>query len=635
MRATLRGGETVDYTYEQEVAPLATVLASGPVLPLSKQDPEAALDGTSRFVELVVQIAKESPPSPGTKLHSHKKQLAEIEGYRDKLRERLASTAGCHRYPIICSHFATEAQERRPLNVFLAQVGSDWLLVDWTNPAVRGLTGVYRGSGSTPDEAIHNAFEQWDEDNRYPDGAITYRVGGIPGVTAIEGSFTTDGSSFWDSIASFFTWLGLGAAAVAGAIIFLSPVPGPQAVSVLIWAAIFSSTAAATINIGQRMAEGFSSWSANAFDILSIVGNMFGVAGVLWSRGAAVTVQTGRGVLKAVLIGQVATDGVQGVLIAQDHIAEIERIRQDPSLTPREKADRILALCASMAVSGLLIYINVKGTKADLENLNLRPKQGGATPGERLKELADPNASIDMTKPAIVEGNTAQGTHTTTVHLDQEAHPPQVGGRGHPQPPKPARTPPPKGPQKTANLDALYAQAAVAQRDLSALTTEIAHELGGEALIPPTLKGRDRALEKIAADYSGDASQIVDLARSSIVFKTVDQVNAAIAKVNASAKVVRVKDRFARPFNGYRDVLFNIEMPNGHVVELQLHLAGIIKIKNGQGHALYEEIRSIEARAKVAGRHTTPGEQAQVKELTAKMKQLYDDAFELAKQGGT
>ena len=52
---------------------------------------------------------------------------------------------------------------------------------------------------------------------------------------------------------------------------------------------------------------------------------------------------------------------------------------------------------------------------------------------------------------------------------------------------------------------------AVAQKAFPALATKIAHELGGEALIPPTLKGRNRALEKIAAGYSGDASQIGDL----------------------------------------------------------------------------------------------------------------------------
>jgi hypothetical protein len=36
-------------------------------------------------------------------------------------------------------------------------------------------------------------------------------------------------------------------------------------------------------------------------------------------------------------------------------------------------------------------------------------------------------------------------------------------------------------------------------------------------MIPDKLKRRERALQKINADYGGDASRITDLARSSIV----------------------------------------------------------------------------------------------------------------------
>lgn len=632
---TVRGEEKVDFTYDQEVAPLDAVLAMGPTLPQAAQDPEAALDGATRFTALVAQIAKQFPPAPGAVRERHEQQLAGLEEYRDKLRERLASTAGARRYPVLASHFAIEGQQRQSLNVFVAKVGSEWVLVDWTNPAVRGLTGEYRGSGDTAAEAIRDALSEWDSDNRYPDGMIEYEIRGVPQVPALEGRFETDGSSFWDSVSSFFTWVGIGAAATAAAIMFLSPVPGPQAVSVLIWTSIFSSTAAATINISQRAAEGFSSWKANAFDVLSIVGNMFGAAGVLWTRGAQLTLQTSRGVLKTVLIGQVATDGVQGVLIAADHVAAFEDIRKDPKLTPREKAQRLLELARSLSVNGLLIYINVKGTKADLDNLNLRPQHvEGQSPAERLRQLADPNASIDMTKPPSVEGHTAKGEHTTTVQVDARAQTPQVGGRGHTAATtKPPKQPPPKGPQKTANLDVLYADAAVAQKELSQLTTNIARELGGEPLIPPTLKGRPRAEEKIKADYAGDASQLVDLARSSIVFKSVEQVQQAIASVKSRAKVVRVKDRFEQPANGYRDVLFNLEMPNGHVVEMQLHLEGVLRIKEGEGHAIYEQVRSITAKAKIEKRAQTAAELAEIEALNARMKKLYDDAFEQAKGG--
>jgi hypothetical protein len=76
-------------------------------------------------------------------------------------------------------------------------------------------------------------------------------------------------------------------------------------------------------------------------------------------------------------------------------------------------------------------------------------------------------------------------------------------------------------------------------------------------------------------------------------------------------------------------------MPNGHVVELQVHLEGIMSIKNGQGHALYEQARAIDARAKAEKRPLTTAEWQRVQDLNAQMKQLYDDAFARAQKGGS
>jgi hypothetical protein len=624
-------GAATDYGYDQEVAPLETVLIAGPTLPLETQDPEGALDGATRLVALVHAVAKASPPAK-SQAEQHEKEMRQLEEYSDRLDKRLRATRGVRRYPVRARHFSVEAQKWTTLNVFAAKVNGKWWIVDWTNVAVRALTGEYGGSGESNEAAIKAALDDWDENNRYPNGKLEYELSRVPGVPTISGSFDTDGSAFWDSVSSFLTWVGLGAAAAAAAIMFLSPVPGPQAASVLIWSSIFSSTAAATINISRRADEGFSSWQANTFDVLAIVGNMFGAAGLVWSRGAQVTAKFGPGMLNAVLVGQVGTDSVQGVLIAADHIEEFERIRADTSLTPKQKTDRMLELCRSLAVNGLLIYVNVKATKADLDNLKMAPKHvKGEAPAETLARLGNPEEKLDLTRDrVVVEGHTAGGEHETTVQLDENSAAPQAGGRGHPVAPRSPNKQPPKGPQKLADLDALYVQAAGAQEQLSALTRGIASELGGEAMVPPTLKGRARAQEKIVADYGGDASQIVDLARSSIVFKTMNQVKAAIAAVTSRAKVTRVKDRFDKPVNGYRDVLFNLEMPNGHVVEMQLHLEGIMSIKNGEGHAIYEQARAIEAELTSAKRPPTADEVARITALNARMKNLYDDAFRKA-----
>jgi len=210
----------------------------------------------------------------------------------------------------------------------------------------------------------------------------------------------------------------------------LAPVPGSQLASAAIWTSIFSSTAAAVINIGMRVDEGFSSFRANAFDVLTIVGNLFGVGGIVWSRGANVLVQTERGLLKAAIIGRVSTDAVQGVLLGADFVDEFIAIQNDRKLLPGERSQRLIALFRNAALSGVLLYISVKGTKNDLANLNVKGSNVGATtPAERLAALGDPKSPlIDLTVPPQVKASTDVKTQKTTVHTEQEIETPHTGG---------------------------------------------------------------------------------------------------------------------------------------------------------------------------------------------------------------
>jgi NAD:arginine ADP-ribosyltransferase len=186
------------------------------------------------------------------------------------------------------------------------------------------------------------------------------------------------------------------------------------------------------INIGMRVDEGFSSFRANAFDVLTIVGNLFGVAGIVWARGANVLVQTERGLLKAAIIGRVTTDAVQGVLLGADFVDEFISIENDKTLLPGERTQRLLALFRNAALSGVLLYISVKGTKNDLANLNVRGTEVGATtPADRLAALGNPDSPpIDLTVPTKVKASTDTKAQKTTVHTDQEIETPHTGGRG-------------------------------------------------------------------------------------------------------------------------------------------------------------------------------------------------------------
>ncbi|WP_394830826.1 ADP-ribosyltransferase domain-containing protein [Pendulispora rubella] len=273
--------------------------------------------------------------------------------------------------------------------------------------------------------------------------SLRIRIPDLPDVGSnIERHFGTDGGSFWDSVSAFFTYAGFAAAIVAGVVTAVAPVPGSQVVSAAIWISIFSSSAAATINIGQRYQEGFNSWRADAFDALSIVGNLFGAAGVLWSRGATVTMQVGGRIVTRVLMAQFATDGLQGLLFTVESYEEYARIKADPDLTPSEKVDKILELVRAWVLATTLTVINIKATKTDIDNLKKAPQHiPGKTPEENLKLLADPQAKVDLTAPPKVEGHTGNGKHKTTVQVDQEENAPHAGGR-------PKAVPPPRTKQQ-------------------------------------------------------------------------------------------------------------------------------------------------------------------------------------------
>jgi hypothetical protein len=187
------------------------------------------------------------------------------------------------------------------------------------------------------------------------------------------------------------------------------------------------------------------------------------------------------------------------------------------------------------------------------------------------------------------------------------------------------------GLQSTADIEVLYQQAAVAQKDLASGVGDIAARTGGKPMIPTALKGRERALEKVAAEYGGDASNLTDLARASIEYEKMDDLTKGLAELQKRFPSVRVKDRFAKPTEaGYRDILVNVKAPNGHVCEVQLHLKQILEVKGGAGHKIYEEVRTIQANAAKAGRSLTPEELKRVATLQAQSRELYDAAFRSA-----
>ncbi|MGA9523328.1 MAG: hypothetical protein WBV82_17805 [Myxococcaceae bacterium] len=174
-------------------------------------------------------------------------------------------------------------------------------------------------------------------------------------------------------------------------------------------------------------------------------------------------------------------------------------------------------------------------------------------------------------------------------------------------------------------LDRMYEQAHKAHPILKDLAQDIAQKFGGEAMVPG-LKGRERALEKALAEYGGDATKLKDLARASVAFDSVDRVYEALSDLEQRFEL-QVKDRFAKPTaGGYRDVLVNFDI-DGHTVELQLHHRGILAVKEGPGHKLYEDIRKITDTASLENRALTAEEVSKVDALLRESRKLYSEAI--------
>ena len=174
----------------------------------------------------------------------------------------------------------------------------------------------------------------------------------------------------------------------------------------------------------------------------------------------------------------------------------------------------------------------------------------------------------------------------------------------------------------------LYEEAAVAKVEFDPIVSSIASMTNGTAKIPK-LKDQNTAVGKSEGEYGGDHSRLVDICRASIIYNSYKNLMEGLGKSKEMITLVREKNRFAEPtLAGYRDILLNVSLSNGHIAELQLHLQQIMDVKNGVGHKLYEEVRSIERAAKEAARALTPEEAAKVDQLLEESRIHYDAAFE-------
>jgi hypothetical protein len=186
--------------------------------------------------------------------------------------------------------------------------------------------------------------------------------------------------------------------------------------------------------------------------------------------------------------------------------------------------------------------------------------------------------------------------------------------------------------QKTSDIEQLYADAVVANKELKTKTNDFAKKNEGTPAMRPEninngLKSKERTIEKVISEYAGDASKILDIAGSKVIFERVDHLYDALNNFQKSFKILKFKDRIQNPLpTGYRDIIVNIEMSNRHIVEFKLVLKEMDDIAEGIGHKLYEEYRSLEAIGKT--RKLTVEEKIKMQKLLEEQVTLYNNAWE-------
>lgn len=186
--------------------------------------------------------------------------------------------------------------------------------------------------------------------------------------------------------------------------------------------------------------------------------------------------------------------------------------------------------------------------------------------------------------------------------------------------------------RESAVLTRIYKTAGAAKPDFDAKVREIASVVGVKAVVPDTLKGRERAWKKIKSDYNGDASKIKDVLRASLVAKSTaaaQQVVDALQRVFEVHQLKSTLDPQSPAQDGYRDAKVFVKV-DGIVAEIQVHVAQMEQAK-ALAHGLYEQRQAIERAAAEDVRPLTEQEKARIETLNAKMRQIYYPAWARAR----
>jgi len=191
--------------------------------------------------------------------------------------------------------------------------------------------------------------------------------------------------------------------------------------------------------------------------------------------------------------------------------------------------------------------------------------------------------------------------------------------------------------QEVTDINDLYDKAKRDEPTFVQSIQQVAESVGGKAEFTPpqfaepgtTLKSRKSAERKMNGEYNGDASQLRDILRATVVCDKIENVRAAAAQFIEKHKqdIVNVKDRIVKPATGgYRDVLINFRTPSGLISEVQFNAPPMMEAKLGDGHRIYEALRVLQAQPNK--RHDR-----MIEFLGKKSEDIYNKAYQASGNG--
>ena len=440
-------GGRIDLEYPVHVVSPQAVADMAPAFGEETGAPEIVCRQMRAAIEAIRAIERRRPPPPDAS-GAYEKRMERREEYVGKLRGLLDPTRGKERFPIRAQYYSPHnarpggsEPQWLPLNAFLCEYEPDhWMLVDWTNPASEVTCGIYDGWFGNRNRTPQEAISGWAWHNRYPEGIILYEwdadYAGHPlradrkgrlatGAVSVSGRFETDGASLAGEVSQVFDYIAFGAAVLAGVTTLVAPVPGSRVISAGIWTAIFSSTAAATINIAERRDDGFSNMRGDVFDALTIAANLLGAGAMLGTAAAAGAMARGAvvssrslGITRGVIFASFGVEAIQGIIVAEASVHEVEEVMAAPGFAPDERLMALVRVVGQLAGTGALLMLNLRGTRRDAANLTLANRHIPPEPPPRdlLDRLKDPKGEVDLdARLRRSEGTTAEEMHTTTV----------------------------------------------------------------------------------------------------------------------------------------------------------------------------------------------------------------------------